>query len=99
VLAAPAATALRHLSQVALDKVVLATEFLLLTFKFPLRDLPASAMPDASSSSFLGSNAYWEFIADQQSETVVHLLQEQVSTLVQLSSSQAGDAHVGITMT
>jgi len=55
-------------------------------------------MPDSSSSSFLGSNAYWEFIADQQSETVVHLLQEQVSHLAHLPSPSVGDAHSGITL-
>jgi hypothetical protein len=55
-------------------------------------------MPDSSPSSFLGSNAYWEFIADQQSETVVPLLREQVSHLAQLASSQVGDVHSGITL-
>ena len=78
--------------------VVLATEFLLQAFKFSVHDLVAGAMPDSSSSSFLGSNAYWEFIADQQSETVVHLLQEQVSHLAHLPSSTVGDAHSGITL-
>jgi hypothetical protein len=79
-------------------KVVMATDFSLPAFKFPIYDLVARAMPDSSSSSFLGSNAYWEFISDQQSETVVPLLREQVSHLAQLASSQVGDVHSGITL-
>lgn len=102
-LAAPAAAALSQQGQVAANKellvnVVLATDFSLPAFKFPIYDLVARAMPDSSPSSFLGSNAYWEFIADQQSETVVPLLREQVSHLAQLASSQVGDVHSGITL-
>ena len=54
----------------------------------PLKPFPSMARND--QPSFLGSPAFWNFVADQQADPVVRRLHEQVGSELQ---SQPLDSH------
>jgi hypothetical protein len=56
----------------------------------PLKPFPSMARND--QPSFLGSPAFWNFVADQQADPVVRRLQEQVGSELQ---SQPLEPHEG----